>query len=104
MKCCKYLAQDLCTVQDNFCCKQIVRAPVSACCVRVGDIQRALAHWAVPKGMEKPEIVICGGHTRPVVDVQFSDTVNDTHWFVTASKDGKPMLRIGQSGDWVGTL
>merc|ERR1712131_522598 len=49
----------------------------------------------------------CSGHTRPVVFLAFSqlnpeDTAN--YFCISACKDGKPMLRQGDTGDWVGTF
>lgn len=49
----------------------------------------------------------CSGHTRPVVFLAFSqfnpeDTSN--YFCISACKDGKPMLRQGDTGDWVGTF
>lgn len=49
----------------------------------------------------------CSGHTRPVVFLAFSqlnpeDTAN--YFCISACKDGKPMLRQGDTGDWIGTF
>jgi len=46
----------------------------------------------------------CSGHTRPVVDLTFSGVTPDGFFLVAASKDGKPMLRAGKTGDWIGNL
>jgi hypothetical protein len=46
----------------------------------------------------------CSGHTRPVVDLTFSGITPDGFFLVAASKDGKPMLRAGKTGDWIGNL
>ena len=63
----------------------------------------------------------CSGHTRPVVDLSFSDITSDGSFIISACKgtmtrgkflpkkspfsaDGKPMLRQGETGDWVGTF
>lgn len=46
----------------------------------------------------------CTGHTRPVVDLDFSNTTQDGFFLLSACKDGKPMLRQGNTGDWVGTF
>lgn len=46
----------------------------------------------------------CSGHTRPVVHLSFSDVTADGYFMISASKDGKPMLRQGDTGDWVGTF
>jgi len=46
----------------------------------------------------------CPGHTRPVVFLAFSALLEDeTYLSVSASKDGKPMLRKW-TGDWIGTF
>lgn len=49
----------------------------------------------------------CSGHTRPVVFIAFSefnpkDAAN--YYCIAACKDGKPMLRQGDTGDWIGTF
>lgn len=41
----------------------------------------------------------CSGHTRPVTHLHFSGEV-----FISACKDGNPMLRDGTTGDWIGTF
>lgn len=68
----------------------------------------------------------CSGHTRPVVDLQFSPMQSDgKYYLISACKgkytisatwqlvaytgscllsDGNPMLRDGQTGDWIGTF
>lgn len=46
----------------------------------------------------------CSGHTRPVVDLAFSDITPHGYFLISACKDGKPMLRQGDTGDWVGTF
>ncbi|XP_041978551.1 serine-threonine kinase receptor-associated protein [Aricia agestis] len=46
----------------------------------------------------------CGGHTRPVVHLDFSDVTKDGYFLISACKDGKPMLRQGETGDWIGTF
>ncbi|XP_065580317.1 serine-threonine kinase receptor-associated protein-like [Artemia franciscana] len=45
----------------------------------------------------------CSGHTRPVVDLAFSKVRNNEYFLISACKDGKPMLRQGHTGDWIGT-
>ncbi|RUS90437.1 hypothetical protein EGW08_001778 [Elysia chlorotica] len=46
----------------------------------------------------------CSGHTRPVVDLSFSDNTPFGYFLISACKDGKPMLRQGDTGDWIGTF
>jgi len=46
----------------------------------------------------------CSGHTRPVVDLHFSKLCSDGYFLISACKDGKPMLRQGDTGDWIGTF
>lgn len=49
--------------------------------------------------------IICPGHTRPVVDLAFSKfTANGDYLLISACKDGKPILRQGDTGDWIGTF
>ncbi|VDM15852.1 unnamed protein product [Hydatigera taeniaeformis] len=48
--------------------------------------------------------IICNGHTRPVIDLQFVDAPDCGPLLITASKDGKAMLRTGDTGDWIGTF
>ncbi|KAH7939618.1 hypothetical protein HPB52_015045 [Rhipicephalus sanguineus] len=47
----------------------------------------------------------CSGHTRPVVDLCFSKlSSTGAYYLISACKDGKPMLRQGDTGDWIGTF
>ncbi|XP_075230605.1 serine-threonine kinase receptor-associated protein wmd [Lycorma delicatula] len=46
----------------------------------------------------------CSGHTRPVVNLAFSDVTEFGYFLISACKDGKPMLRQGDTGDWIGTF
>ncbi|XP_041350587.1 serine-threonine kinase receptor-associated protein-like [Gigantopelta aegis] len=46
----------------------------------------------------------CSGHTRPVVHLAFSDITSYGYFLISACKDGKPMLRQGDTGDWIGTF
>lgn len=54
--------------------------------------------------MAKQTPLTCSGHTRPVVDLAFSEVTEDGYFLISACKDGKPMLRQGETGDWVGTF
>jgi len=47
----------------------------------------------------------CSGHTRPVVFLAFSNINTEGQYYsISACKDGKPMLRSGATGDWIGTF
>jgi len=50
--------------------------------------------------------LICSGHSRPVVDFSYSPIIESEEGFfiVSACLDGKPMLRRGETGDWIGTF
>lgn len=55
-----------------------------------------------PKDLGK--VKICSGHTRPICHINYSNIIDGTYWFVTSCHDAKPMLRNGETGDWVGTF
>ncbi|KAJ9067741.1 hypothetical protein DSO57_1036136 [Entomophthora muscae] len=46
----------------------------------------------------------CSGHTRPVVQLQFSKIIEEKYYLISACKDGNPILRDGKTGDWIGTF
>jgi len=48
--------------------------------------------------------LICSGHSRPVPDFSYSPITEDGFFMVSACLDGKPMLRNGMTGDWLGTF
>lgn len=65
---------------------------------------------SVPKessGPARQTPLTCSGHTRPVVFLAFSELnpsdVAD-YYCISACKDGKPMMRQGDTGDWIGTF
>ncbi|CBH17085.1 WD domain, G-beta repeat, putative [Trypanosoma equiperdum] len=50
------------------------------------------------------KVKICSGHTRPICHINYSNIIDGTFWLVTSCHDAKPMLRNGETGDWVGTF
>lgn len=48
--------------------------------------------------------LICSGHSRPVPDFSYSANTEDGFFIISACLDGKPMLRKGENGDWIGTF
>lgn len=53
---------------------------------------------------EESKVKICSGHTRPICHINYSKIIDGTYWFITSCHDAKPMLRNGETGDWVGTF
>eukprot|EP00879_Flechtneria_rotunda_P000387 GHRR01000480.1.p1 GENE.GHRR01000480.1~~GHRR01000480.1.p1 ORF type:complete len:326 (+),score=85.79 GHRR01000480.1:155-1132(+) len=56
----------------------------------------------MPKKSQQP--IVCHGHSRPIVEVNYSNVTPDGYFLVSASKDGQPMVRAGVNGDWLGTF
>uniref|UniRef100_A0A7S4UYP8 Serine-threonine kinase receptor-associated protein n=1 Tax=Paramoeba aestuarina TaxID=180227 RepID=A0A7S4UYP8_9EUKA len=54
--------------------------------------------------MAELHVKVCGGHTRPVCHIDYSGVCDGSYWFLSSSHDSKPMLRNGETGDWVGTF
>jgi len=54
--------------------------------------------------MAKQTPLTCSGHTRPVVDLKFSKITDDGYFLISSCKDHNPMLRHGNTGDWIGTF
>jgi len=48
--------------------------------------------------------LICSGHSRPIPELNYSRVTADGFFLISACFDGKPMLRNGETGDWIGTF
>lgn len=55
----------------------------------------------------KPTVVVCTGHSRPVVGIHFtkSPSINsETNLLLTSSHDRKALLRWADTGNWIGSF
>ncbi|KAK2832132.1 hypothetical protein Q7C36_015594 [Tachysurus vachellii] len=77
-------------------CQEKPLACCFRCCLRAQVYFREMAMRQTP--------LTCSGHTRPVVDLAFSGITPYGYFLISACKDGKPMLRQGDTGDWIGTF
>lgn len=48
--------------------------------------------------------LVCPGHNRGIVELQYSPPGPEGTFLMSACLDGTPMLRDGDSGDWVGSF
>lgn len=48
--------------------------------------------------------LVCPGHKRGIVELQYSPPGTEGVFLISACLDGTPMLRDGTSGDWVGSF
>lgn len=48
--------------------------------------------------------LVCPGHNRGIVELQYSPPSNEGTFLISACIDGTPMLRDGVTGDWIGSF
>lgn len=68
----------------------------------------AVAPAAVAATAAKQIPVVCPGHTRPLAELQYIHITNeeakeDRTFLLSACHDKMPMMRDGNTGDWIGT-
>ncbi|KAK4524657.1 hypothetical protein GAYE_SCF05G2559 [Galdieria yellowstonensis] len=48
--------------------------------------------------------LVCPGHSRGIVQLEYSPVTVDGYFLISACLDGYPMLRDGATGNWLGTF
>lgn len=48
--------------------------------------------------------IVCPGHSRPIAEVNYSSMTEEGFFLISACHDKLPMLRRGETGDWVGSF